>query len=187
MPGKTDPKQGVLPFTIVVTILSALLYLYLSLGRTPLPEAEGFRKELGEWLGGAGGYALGLIYGRSLLKLAVNGGSLLQRFIPGDYQALSASLGQRLLTLLNRTHKHVGAAAVGLLLSHALLTGTARWNLFLEMLLVLLVWQGLFGLFLVVRFPPASLKRYGYLVHAQLFSGVMIGIFAGFGHLLVGD
>jgi hypothetical protein len=56
--------------------------------------------------------------------------------------------------------------------------------MFLEMLLFLLVWQGMFGLFLVIRFPVASLKRYGYLVHAQLFSGIMIGVFAGFGHLL---
>ena len=66
-----------------------------------------------------------------------------------------------------------------------LVASPARWNYFLEMVLFLLLWQGTFGLFLVARFPTASLKHYGYLVHAQLFSGVMMGIFAAFGHLLV--
>jgi hypothetical protein len=62
--------------------------------------------------------------------------------------------------------------------------GTAKWNPFLMLLLALIIWQGLFGLFLVIRFPAPALKRYGYVVHAQLFSGVMIAIFAAFGHLL---
>lgn len=183
--GKIDPKQGLLPFTIIVTFLSLLLYIYLYLGRGPDIEVEGFRKELAEVFGGIGGYALALVYGRSILKMVVNDGTLLQRFIPEDYHALSASTSKRLLSFLNRTHKHVGAAAVGMLLSHATLSANAKWNLFLEMLLFLIAWQGLFGLFLVVRIPPAALKRYGYLVHAQLFSGITIGIFAIFGHLLV--
>lgn len=187
IPGKTDVRQGLLPFTIIVALLSLLLFTYLYLGRSPVAEAEGLLEEVAEVLGVAGGYALAVIYIRSVLKIAINEGDLLQRFIPADYQELSASLGQRALHLLNRTHRLVGAAAAGLLISHAFLVGTARWNLFLDMLLALLIWQALFGIFLVVRFPPAALRRYGYLVHAQLFSGVMIGIFAGFGHLLAGD
>jgi len=59
-----------------------------------------------------------------------------------------------------------------------------RWNLFLELVLVLLAWQGFFGIFLLMRVPVAAMKRYSYLVHAQLFTGVMIGVFAFFGHLL---
>lgn len=186
MSEKSDPKRGLVPFAIVVTILSLLLFIYLYHGRTPVPEEEeSFLAELGEGLGGAGIYALVLIYGRSVLKMILNQGTLLQRFIPDYYQDISVSASRRVLNFLNRTHKLVGAAAVGLLLGHALLMGTARWNPFLVMLLALLVWQGLFGLFLVIRFPPSSLKRYGHMVHAQLFSGVMIGIFAAFGHLLL--
>lgn len=183
--GKLDSKQRVIPFMIAVTIISFLLFIYLYIGREPIAETDSFRTELGEGLGSMGIYALATIYGRSILKMALNEGTLLQRFIPDYFLDLSISTSQKALNILNRTHKYVGAFAIALLSGHAILMGTSRWNFFLEMVLTLLVWQGIFGLFLVARFPPASLKQYGYLVHAQLFSGVMIGIFAAFGHLLV--
>jgi hypothetical protein len=49
----------------------------------------------------------------------------------------------------------------------------------------LVIWQGSFGLFLTWRYSPAELKRLSYLVHAQFFTGITIGIFAFFGHLLI--
>jgi hypothetical protein len=183
MLGKIDTRQGLIPFTIALTTFSSIYFIYLYQRYNPAPESESIIKELGEGLGSLGLYAMAVIYGRSLLKIVLNEGTLLQRFIP-VYQDISITVSKRLLTILNRYHKHVGAASVGLLLGHALLVGTAKWNPFLALLLVLIVWQGLFGLFLVLRFPAASLKRYGYVVHAQLFSGVMIGIFSVFGHLL---
>jgi len=183
--GKLDSNQRLIPFAIAVAIISFLLFIYLYLGREPVAETESFRTELGEGLGSVGLYALAIIYGRSLLKIALNEGTLLQRFIPDYVYDLSVSTSRKVLNILNRTHKYVGAIAVALLSGHALLMETARWNVFLVMVLILLAWQGTFGLILVARFPPASLKQYGYLVHAQLFSGVMIGIFAAFGHLLV--
>ncbi|HIJ95915.1 MAG TPA: hypothetical protein HPP94_09300 [Desulfuromonadales bacterium] len=184
MQGKLDTKQGLIPFTIVLTIFSSLYFMYLYQGHQPTPESETFLKELGEGLGSLGLYVMAIIYGRSLLKILLNEGTMLQRFIPVVYQDISITMSRRLLTVLNRYHKHVGATSVGLLLGHALLVGAAKLNPFLVLLLALIAWQGLFGLFLVVRFPIASLKRYGYLVHAQLFSGVMIGVFAIFGHML---
>jgi hypothetical protein len=183
MQGKFDLKQGIIPFTIGLTIVSSLYFVYLYHGHKPPDETETFLKELGDGLGSVGLYAMGVIYARSVLKLLINEGTMLQRFIP-VYQDLSISLSRRLLTLLNRYHKHVGAAAVGLLTGHALLVGVAKWNPFLILLLVIIIWQGGFGIFLVTRFPVASLKRYSYVVHSQLFSGVMIGVFAAFGHLL---
>jgi hypothetical protein len=183
MQGNYDAKQGLIPFTIILTIVSSLYFIYLYQGYKPAPESETILTELGEGLGSLGLYALAVIYGRSVLKMLLNEGTLLQRFIP-VYQDISISLSRRLLTILNRYHKHVGAAAVGLLIGHALLVDTAKWNPFLVVLLALVAWQGLFGLFLVIRFPMASLKRYGYVVHAQLFSGIMIGMFSVFGHLL---
>jgi hypothetical protein len=183
--GKLDSKQRLIPFAIAVTVISFLLFIYLYLGREPIAETNSFRTELGEVFGSMGLYALAIIYGRSLLKIALNEGTLLQRFIPDYFHDLSVSTSRKALNFLNRTHRFVGATSLALLLSHAILMGAARWNFFLEMVFILLVWQGAFGLFLVARFSPASLKQYGYLVHAQLFSGVMIGIFATFGHLLV--
>lgn len=177
-------KEGIIPFTIVITGLSLLLFFYLYLGREPIAEVHGFRKELAEGFGSMGLWALLLIYGRSGMKMMLNDGSFLQRFIPDDHIDLSLSVSRKVLGFLNRTHKYVGAVALVVFISHALLMGTIRWNLFLEMVLLLLLWQGLFGIFLVVRFAPGSFKRYGYPVHAQLFTGVMIGVFAAFGHLL---
>ena len=181
---KMDLKLGLIPFAIVVAGLSFLLFLYLYLVREQVPEVHGLRREIAESFGIAGLCTLALIYGRSVLKIALNEGSLLQRFIPEEYYAPSLSAARKVLSFLNRTHKYVGAAAVAIFPVHALLMGPAHWNLFLKMVLGLLAWQGIFGLFLVVRFPTGTLKRYSYLVHAQLFSGVMIGVFAAFGHLL---
>jgi len=126
-----------------------------------------------------------IIYGRSVLKLIINDRNFLQRIIPYGYFDFSLSISRKLLSFLNRSHKHVGATAIVLMAGHALLMGAVRWNPFLILVLLLLAWQGFFGLFLVIRVPINPLKRYGYLAHAQLFTGVMVGVFAIFGHLLV--
>jgi len=57
--------------------------------------------------------------------------------------------------------------------------------LFLQAVLALVIWQGLFGLFLTWRYTPKQLKQFSYLVHAQFVTGIMIGIFSYFGHLLI--
>jgi len=167
--------------------VSSLVFLYLYLGRQPVAEVKGFRGELAEGLGTVGLWALAVIYGRSALKVVLAEGTLLQRFIPEEYHGPSVSVTRRVLQFLNGTHKYVGALAVLVFAGHAVLGGTTRWNLFLMMVLALVAWQGIFGLFLVIRFSITTLKRYGYLVHAQLFTGVMIAIFAAFGHLLLED
>jgi hypothetical protein len=181
---KIDPLRGLVPFAIIVTGLSGLLFFYLYLGRQPVPEVHDLQSEMAEGLGTVGLWALVVIYGRSLIKITLNEGTLMQRFIPNEYYNRSQSVSRKFLATLNRTHKYVGAVAIVVFACHALLMGTLRWNLFLEMVLVLLAWQGIFGIFLVMRVPVAAMKRYGYLVHAQLFTGVMIGVFAVFGHLL---
>jgi|GEM_PF-2948204 len=182
---RLHPTQGLVPFSIMVVGISTLLFFYLYLGRVPGPEIHGLRKEIAESLGTAGVWALAIIYGRSLLKLIHNEGTLMQRIIPDEHYEFSQATSRKLLTFLNKTHKHVGATTVVLIFSHALLNGTIRWNPFLTAILCLVAWQGIFGLFLVVRFPVKTLKHYGRLVHAQLFTGVMIGVFAAFGHLLI--
>lgn len=182
---KMDMKRGLIPFTILVVGLSALLFIYLYLVREPVPEVHGFRKEVAEGFGVAGLWALIVIYGRSGLKLLLNEGTLLQRFIPDDHYDRSLSASRKVLAFLNRTHKYVGATVLVLFAGHMLIMGLLRWNIFLQMVAILLAWQGMFGLFLVVRFPVRSLKKYSHLVHAQLFTGVMIAVFAAFGHLLL--
>lgn len=181
---KFDQLRGLVPFAIIVTGLSGLLFFYLYLGHQPVPEAHGLKSEIAEGLGTVGLWVLVVIYGRSLIKITLNDGTLMQRFVPNEYYDHSMSVSRKFLAILNRTHKYVGAAAIVIFACHALLMGPLRWNMFLEMVLILLVWQGIFGIFLVIRFPVTAMKRYSYLVHAQLFTGVLIGVFAAFGHLL---
>lgn len=182
---RINPQQGLIPFSIVLIGLSSLLFLYLYIGKQPGVEVHGFRKEVAELLGTMGLWALGIIYGRSLLKLVINDGTFFQRIIPEEHYDRSLSASRKLLSFLNRTHKHVGATAIVLIAGHAVLMTTAKWNPFLTAVLFLLAWQGVFGLFLVIRVPITPLKRYGRLAHTQFFTGVMIGVFASFGHLLV--
>jgi hypothetical protein len=179
-----DLKKRVIPFTILATGLSALLFFYFYLTQQPVAEVHGWRKDVAEGFGTVGLYLLAIIYGRTLLKILLNEGPLLERFLPQEYLECSLPVGKKVLVLLNQTHKYVGAAAIVALATHGLLMGWIHRNLFLQLVLVLLVWQGLFGLFLVVRFPIKTLKRYSYLAHAQLFTGVLLSIFASFGHLL---
>jgi hypothetical protein len=94
---------------------------------------------------------------------------------------------ERLLVFLNRTHVYVGIATVAVILLHITLMGVPMRILFFPAVLALVVWQGLFGLFLTWRYTPKELKKFSYLVHAQFVTGIMIGIFAWFGHMLIDD
>jgi hypothetical protein len=62
-----------------------------------------------------------------------------------------------------------------------------RHILFFPALLGLVVWQGVFGMFLTLRYSPVELKKFSYLVHAQFVTGIAIGVFALFGHVLIDD
>jgi len=151
----------------------------------PTPERETFLSEIGEGFGEVGLWALLFIYARTLLKLVVGKGALAKRLLP-DYSPLAAaSIFQQLLGLLNRTHVYVGIATVAIILLHIALMGVPMEILFFPAVLVLVVWQGLFGMFLMWRYSPKELKKISYLVHAQFMTGIMIGIFSYFGHILI--
>lgn len=174
-------------FLGLVLILSSLYFVSAYFTLPPTKEADGFLGELGEGMGSFASWGLVLLYCRGLLKMLVNEGPWLQRFLPQDYAKMAQSLGQRLLQLLNRSHPVLGVLTIALLAGHAGLTSNTRMNLFLILTMVLVFWQGGFGLFLKTRLTPLSLRKHTYAVHAQLVTGGLILIFAGFGHLLVGD
>jgi len=73
--------------------------------------------------------------------------------------------------------------------THISMMGFPRHNhiLFFPALLALVIWQGLFGLFLTWRYSPNELKKFSHVVHAQFITGIAIGVFAFFGHLLIDD
>lgn len=177
--------KGVLIYTAIVVFASVVYFVYAYTLYPPIPERETFLSEIGEGLGELGLWALLFIYARTLLKLLMGKGALAKRLLPDYSPPAAASMLQQLLGFLNRTHVYVGIATVAIILLHIALMGMPMEILFFPAVLALVVWQGLFGLFLTWRYSPKELKKFSYLVHAQFLTGIMIGVFALFGHLLI--
>jgi hypothetical protein len=179
--------RGILIYTAIILIASIVYFVYAYTVYPPVPERETFLGEVGEGFGEVGLWALLFIYARTLLKLVIGKGALAKRILPDYSPPATASILQQLLGLLDRTHIYVGIATVAIILLHIALMGLPMNILFFPGVLALVVWQGLFGMFLTWRYSPKELKRFSYLVHAQFLTGIMIGIFAYFGHLLIDD
>jgi len=179
--------KNVLFFSAVVFISSLAYFIYASTVGGAKPHEETFLTEVGEGFGSFGLAALALIYGRTVLKLSLGKGGLAQRIIPVEYTDVSLSFLKKLLQFLNKTHLYVGVTAVAAISLHGAFMGLQDQNLLLLLVLVLVIWQALFGFFLSWRYSPRELRKMSYLVHAQFLSGIMIGIFAFFGHILAGD
>ena len=179
--------RGVLIYTLVVALASLAYFVYAYHVYPPTPERETFLTEIGEGFGEIGLWVLLFIYARTLLKLVLGRGAIARRLLPDYSPSLAVPLLQGFMGWLDRTHVYAGIAAVAVILLHIALMGLPMEILFFPAVLALVVWQGLFGMFLSWRYPPRELKKFAYLVHAQLFTGIMIGIFAWFGHLLIDD
>jgi len=179
--------KGILIYTAIVLVASIVYFAYAYTTYPPTPERETFLSEIGEGFGEVGLWALLFIYARSVLKLVVGKGAFAKRILPDYSPHATASIFHQLLGFLNRTHVYVGIATVAIILMHIVLMGVPMKILFFPAVLALVVWQGLFGMFLTWRYSPRELKKFSYLVHAQFFTGIMIGIFAYFGHLLIDD
>lgn len=179
--------KGVFIYTAVVLFVSVAYFVYAYTMNPPTPERETFLSELGEVFGEVGLWALLFIYARTLFKLLLGKGAIAKRLLPDYSPPVAASVLEQVLGFLNRTHVYVGIATVAVILLHIALMGVPMQILFFPAVLALVVWQGLFGLFLTWRYTPKELKKFSYLVHAQFLTGIMIGIFAWFGHLLIDD
>lgn len=181
----TKGIKGILVYTAIVGLASLAYFFYAHSVYPPTPERETFLSEVGEGFGEIGLWALLFIYARTLLKLLLGKGAIARRLLPGHAAPFPDTGVRQLLGFLDRTHVYVGIATVAVILLHIGLVGLPMEILFFPAVLALVVWQGVFGLFLAWRFPPARLRKFAYLVHAQLLTGIMIGFFAWFGHLLI--
>ncbi len=179
--------KGIFIFTAAVFLISFIYFISVYKTYEGHEEKETVFTEIGEGIGGIGLLALGLIYGRTALKLSLGKGALAERILPEIYDDVTLPLFKKVLRLLNKTHLHVGVAAIAVIVLHALFMGLGDQNLFLYLVLTLIAWQGLFGFFLSWQYSPKGLRKVSYFVHAQFVTGIMIGIFALFGHLLAGD
>ncbi len=177
--------KGILFYTAIVLLASVAYFIYAYNVYPPVAERETFLSEIGEVFGEVGLWLLLFIYARTLLKLLMGKGEFAKRILPDYSPPAAASVFQQLLCFLNRTHVYVGIASVAIILLHIALMGVPMEILFFQAVLVLVVWQGLFGLFLTWRYTPKELKKFSYLVHAQFLTGISLGIFSYFGHLLI--
>ncbi len=179
--------KGVLIYTAIVLFVSIVYFLYAYAMYPPTPERETFLSEIGEGFGEVGLWALLFIYARTILKLVMGKGALAKRILPDYSLPATATILQQLLGLLDRTHIYVGIATVAIILLHIALMGLPMEIWFFPAVLALVVWQGLFGMFLTWRYSPKELKKFSHLVHAQFLTGITIGLFSYFGHLLIDD
>lgn len=181
--------KGILVYTAVLFVISAVYFLYAYSVYPVVEERETFLTEIGEGFGEIGLAALLFIYFHAVLKLVLGKGEMAQRLLPDYVPPVNSSGLNQLLGFLNRTHVYVGIATVAIILLHISMMGFSRYShiLFFPALLALVVWQGLFGLFLTWRYTPAGLKKFSHLVHAQFVTGIAIGFFALFGHMLIDD
>ncbi len=174
-------------YCAVVLSISAGYYLYALSVHPPSAERETFLSELGEGIGEMAMWAFIIIYLRTLVKLAMGKGPIARRLLPDYVAPKSAGYFQRLIVYLDRSHIYFGVAALALALIHISFMGLHAEILFFPLVLLLILWQGIFGMFLSWRGAPRNLKRWSYSVHAQLVTGIAIGLFAYFGHLLIDD
>jgi len=176
--------RNFLIYTMMVLVLSVAYFIYAYTVYPPIPEKETFITEIGEAFGEVSLWALLFIYARTLLKLMMGKGKLANRLLP-DYSPPKLSILQQLLGILNKTHVHIGVATVAVIVLHITMMGVPMDILFFPAVLALVIWQGLFGLFITWRYTPKQLKKFSYLVHAQFLTGIMIGLFSYLGHLLI--
>jgi len=174
-------------FTAIVAVISIGYYLYALVKYPPIEENETFLSEIGEGFGEIGLWLLLFIYARTLVKLLLGKGALSKRLLPEYSPPVVPNQFNKLIHHLDRTHVYFGISAVAFIILHIVLMGIPMNILFFPAVLLLVIWQGLFGLFISWRYSPRELKKFSYLVHAQLFTGIMIGIFAFLGHLLIDD
>jgi hypothetical protein len=179
--------KKVFAFTLATIVISLGYFIYARFTFPATAEHETWLTELGEGIGEIGLWALLFIYARTAIKLALGKGTLSNRILPEYSPPIDARLFQSLISFLDRTHIYFGIGTVAIIMLHIALMGIPMHILFFPAVLVLVVWQGLFGMFITWRYTPKQLKKLSYLVHAQLFTGVMMGVFSYLGHVLIDD
>ncbi|NKB63218.1 MAG: hypothetical protein GKR95_14230 [Gammaproteobacteria bacterium] len=177
--------KKILIFTLVTVVASLAYFMHARSLYPPTPERETFLSELGEGIGEIGLWLLIFIYARTALKLLLGKGAISRRLLPEYDSPINASYFQKLIRFLDRTHIYFGIGAVAIIILHIALMGIPMHILFFPAVLILVIWQGAFGLFISWRYTPGQMKRLSYLVHAQLFTGIMMGVFAYLGHVFI--
>ncbi len=181
----TRQLKHIIIFTFIISILSVAYFVYLQFNYPPIPENETFLSELGEWFGEIALWLIIFIYTRTILRLFLGKGALSRRLIPNHTPDIEFTFINKTLSWLDSTHIYFGISAVAIILIHIALLGIPMEILFFPAVLFLVVWQGVFGAFISWKRTSISITKFSYMVHAQLFTGITLGIFAYLGHLAI--
>jgi hypothetical protein len=180
-------KRIIFTFLILIVLVLSLWYVY---SVYPTGGIRYFDKnsDLGDALGILGLTAIILVYSRSIFKLLVQKGTFSKRLEPLEPKGIHIeTFMKKILRILNVLHPYFGAIAVVAIFLHCYFTSSFADNLLLLGALFILAWNGIFGFFLKLKYTPSFLRKHSYLVHAQLFTGILILILAGLGHMILGN
>jgi len=179
-------KTIIIAIIILVVFGLSLVYFYSVYSKGGLSVPNNSLSYLGDAIGVIGLIALILVYSRTLLKITVQKGTLSKRLEPLEAKGVKVEpYMKRTLRLSNVLHPYLGGIAVIAILLHCFFTSSFMNNWLLRAALILIAWQGFFGLMLKFRFVPSFLRKNSHLVHAQFFTGILLLILAGLGHLLL--
>ena len=181
-------KRIIISSIIAIVLILSFFYFFhvYGIGGLHYTDSDTFNSEFGDFLGIIGLTALVLVYSRTILKITVQKGALSKRLQPLEERGVKIeSFMKKTLRFSNTIHPYLGVIAVVAIFLHCYFTSSFMNNLLLQGALILIGWQGLFGLLLKFRFAPPFLRRNSYLVHAQFFTGILLLILAGLGHLLL--
>jgi hypothetical protein len=174
-------------YCVGLLAVSIAYYVYVINVHPPSPERETFLSEIGEGFGEIALWVFGFIYLRTVVKLLLGKGPIARRLVP-DYSGPTVpTFAQRAIAYLDRSHIYLALVGLAVVFIHIALLGLHAHIWFFPMVLALLFWQALFGMFVSWKLSPRELRKFAYAVHAQLVTGVAIGLFAYFGHLVIDD
>jgi hypothetical protein len=179
-------KTIIISLVVLIVFGLSLVYFYFVYSSGGLNIPDNSFSDLGDAIGVIGLISLIWVYSRTLLKITVQKGTLSKRLEPLELRGIKVeSFMKKTLRVSNVFHPYLGGIAVIAILFHCFLTSSFMNNWLLRAALILIVWQGFFGLLLKFRFVPVFLRKNSYLVHAQFFTGILLLILAGLGHLLL--
>lgn len=180
-------NRSLILFSILATLFSLGYAGYIfQRGGVGYVKTHGASREFGKMLGGLGGWALAIVYARSVVKIVIGEQSLWKRLDPVVPKELDLKkYSVKLLILLNKTHAYFGVVAVVSIFLHCYLTGSYLDNLLLQIVLILMAVEGISGLVMKIKYTPVQLKQRSYLIHRQFAIGAILIILAAVGHLIL--
>ncbi|MDD5396533.1 MAG: hypothetical protein PHW24_00545 [Candidatus Moranbacteria bacterium] len=178
---------AIIVFTILTLVFSLWYVAYVNLhGGLEYLKNRTIIGEVGNIFGKLGFFALAFVYARSVLKIVFHEESFWKRLEPLNIENFDLrKFSTKLLIFMNKTHAYFGVMAIVFIFMHCYLTGSYRDNLLLQIVLALMVIEGISGFFLKFKYSPNELRQKSHLVHRQFVIGIMLLIFAAFGHLIL--